>query len=119
MSRAYALQTDYNAVVMVYDYYPGAETLMARHFSQPPQLNGFADPFQDPSIPRPYSAQKNAVLRQKNALMPEALIWGYIIQLSGVLRQIHAAGLACRVLDPTKILVTGGSGVQSGVRILA
>ncbi|KAF0298886.1 PAN2-PAN3 deadenylation complex subunit pan3 [Amphibalanus amphitrite] len=96
-----------NSVVMVYDYYPGAETLMARHFSQPPQLNGFADPFQDPSIPRPYSAQKNAVLRQKNALMPEALIWGYIIQLSGVLRQIHAAGLACRVLDPTKILVTG------------
>ena len=39
--------------------------------------------------------------------MPEALIWGYVIQLSGVLRQIHAAGLACRVLDPTKILVTG------------
>ena len=39
--------------------------------------------------------------------MPEPLIWGYVIQLSGVLRQIHAAGLACRVLDPTKILVTG------------
>ncbi|XP_037070704.1 PAN2-PAN3 deadenylation complex subunit pan3-like [Pollicipes pollicipes] len=96
-----------NSVVMVYDYYPGAETLMARHFSQPPQLNGFADPFQDPSIPRPYSAQKNAVLRQKSALMPEPLIWGYIIQLTGVLRQIHSAGLACRVLDPTKILITG------------
>ena len=43
--------------------------------------------------------------------MPETLIWGYIIQLSGVLRQIHAAGLACRVLDPTKILVTGERGV--------
>ena len=54
------------AVVMVYDFLPAAETLMSRHFSQPPQLNGFADPFQDPSIPRPYSAQKNAVLRQKN-----------------------------------------------------
>ena len=51
---------------MVYDFLPAAETLMVRHFSQPPQLNGFADPFQDPSIPRPYSAQKNAVMRQQN-----------------------------------------------------
>ena len=42
-----------------------------------------------------------------SALLPETLLWDYVIQLSGVLRQIHAAGLACRVLDPTKILVTG------------
>ena len=53
----------------MYDFLPAAETLMSRHFSQPPQLNGFADPFQDPSIPRPYSAQKNAVLRQKSGEM--------------------------------------------------
>lgn len=53
------------AVVMVYDLLPGAETLMTRHFSQPPQHNGFADPFPDPSVPRPYSAQKTAVLRQQ------------------------------------------------------
>ncbi|XP_043201419.1 PAN2-PAN3 deadenylation complex subunit pan3-like [Amphibalanus amphitrite] len=96
-----------NSVVMVYDFLPAAETLMARHFSQPPQLNGFADPFQDPSIPRPYSAQKNAVLRQQNALIPEPLIWSYVIQLTGALRQVHSSGLACRVLDPSKILVTG------------
>ncbi|XP_043190222.1 PAN2-PAN3 deadenylation complex subunit pan3-like [Amphibalanus amphitrite] len=96
-----------NSVVMVYDFLPAAETLMARHFSQPPQLNGFSDPFQDPSIPRPYSAQKNAVLRQQNALIPEPLIWSYVIQLTGALRQVHSSGLACRVLDPSKILVTG------------
>ncbi|XP_037086618.1 PAN2-PAN3 deadenylation complex subunit pan3-like [Pollicipes pollicipes] len=96
-----------NSVVMVYDFLPSAETLMARHFSQPPQLNGFLDPFQDPSIPRPYSAQKNAVLRQQSSLMPESLIWSYVIQLTGALRLVHGSGLACRVLDPTKVLVTG------------
>ena len=37
--------------------------------------------------------------------LPEALIWSYIVQLSSVLRTIHAHGLACRVMDPTKILL--------------
>ena len=37
-------------------------------------------------------------------LLPEGLIWTYIVQLSSALRAIHTAGLACRVMDPTKIL---------------
>ncbi|PRD24883.1 UNVERIFIED_CONTAM: pan3 [Trichonephila clavipes] len=48
-------------------------------------------------------------LRQHAGLLPESLIWGYIVQLSSVLRTIHAAGLACRAFDPSKILVTGKS----------
>merc|ERR1711936_1386282 len=35
------------------------------------------------------------------------MIWNYIIQLTSALRYIHAAGLACRTLDPTKILILG------------
>ena len=31
----------------------------------------------------------------------------YVTQLTSALRYIHAAGLACRTLDPTKILVLG------------
>ena len=41
-----------------------------------------------------------------NPALPEALIWSYVVQLSSVLRTIHAHGLACRVMDPTKILLT-------------
>ena len=41
--------------------------------------------------------------------MPERLIWSYIIQLSSALRMVHAAGLACRVIDPSKILLIGNS----------
>ena len=33
--------------------------------------------------------------------------WNVFIQLTSALRYIHAAGLACRTLDPTKILVLG------------
>ena len=40
-----------------------------------------------------------------NGLLPESLIWTYVVQLTAALRHIHTAGLACRTLDPTKILV--------------
>ena len=39
-------------------------------------------------------------------LLPESTLWNYIIQLTGALRTIHTQGLACRTLDPTKILLT-------------
>lgn len=39
-------------------------------------------------------------------LLPENLLWAYIVQLSSVIRTIHTAGLAVRSLDPTKVLVT-------------
>ncbi|CAB1349856.1 unnamed protein product [Coregonus sp. 'balchen'] len=42
-----------------------------------------------------------------HCLLPESLIWAYIVQLSSALRTIHTAGLACRVMDPSKILITG------------
>jgi hypothetical protein len=40
-----------------------------------------------------------------NGLLPESLIWTYVIQMTSPLRCIHSAGLACRTLDPTKILI--------------
>ena len=70
------------------------------------------DPFNGDGA-RPYSQTKNNLLRQQanalnsTGLLPESMIWNYIIQLTSALRYIHAAGLACRTLDPTKILVLG------------
>ncbi|RZC34684.1 PAB-dependent poly(A)-specific ribonuclease subunit PAN3, partial [Asbolus verrucosus] len=113
-------------LVFVYDYYPGSETLLSKYFSsdQP-------DPFAPDTSPRPYSHQKNNILRhQQNNKLPEILIWNYIIQLTSALRLIHSSdkklltlhdeniripvyifyahivGLACRSLDPTKIIIT-------------
>lgn len=81
-------------MVFVYDFHPGSETLLSKHFS-PDQLNGYTDPFAtDPTAPRPYSHQKNNILRhQQSNKLPESLIWNYIIQLTSALRIIHSAGL--------------------------
>lgn len=42
-------------------------------------------------------------------MIPESTIWSYVIQLTGALRVIHAAGLACRSLDPSKVVLTARS----------
>jgi len=41
--------------------------------------------------------------------MPERLIWSYIIQMTAAIRQIHSLGLACRVIDPSKVILIGNS----------
>lgn len=105
-----------HSMVFVYDFHPGSETLMSRHFSNPNQLAAsLLDPFNGDGS-RPYSQTKNSLLRAQAAalsssggLLPESLIWNYIIQLTSALRYIHGAGLACRTLDPTKILILGKS----------
>eukprot|EP00041_Stephanoeca_diplocostata_P026128 m.697729 g.697729 ORF g.697729 m.697729 type:complete len:463 (-) comp22897_c0_seq46:2367-3755(-) len=66
-----------SSAVFIHDYHPLAESLADRH------LNG------------------------RTKFIAEALLWSYIIQLTAALRAIHGLGLACRVVDATKILVTG------------
>lgn len=103
----------FSAMIFVYDFHPGSETLLSKHFSPtgPDAPNGYADAFSnDPNAPRPYSHQKNTLLRaQHSSLLPEGNIWNFIIQVTAALRVIHAAGLACRALDPTKIILTARS----------
>lgn len=90
-------------MVFVYDYHPGSETLLSKHFSLD-QLNGYADPFlTDTVAPRPYSHQKNNILRhQQSHKLPEPLIWNYIIQLTSALRLIHSSGKTDSIYDIKK-----------------
>lgn len=49
----------------------------------------------------------------------EPVLWTFIIQIAGALRCIHMAGLACRVVDASKILVQGGNRILiSGTCVL-
>lgn len=98
-----------NSLVFVYDYHPGAETLLMRHFSGPDSTLPVSPDgtLLFPSNPR--SGVPNRHRPGHRSLMPERLIWSYIIQLSSALRTVHAAGLACRVIDPSKILLIGNS----------
>lgn len=124
--------------MFVHDYHPGAETLMSKHFTQVQRINGLVSGvFHADLASRAYSQNKagkcyslwcafvakigmlmiSVVLsvigvcepRQHAGLLPESLIWAYVVQLCSAMRTIHAAGLACRMLDPSKILITGKS----------
>ncbi|XP_038216556.1 PAN2-PAN3 deadenylation complex subunit PAN3 isoform X1 [Zerene cesonia] len=105
-----------HSMMLVYDYHPAAVTLMNKYLAggnngNAADANGsYHDPFSsDPDAPRPYTHQKNAMLRAVacGALLPEAVLWSILVQLTAGLRAIHAAGLACRTLDPTKVVMTG------------
>lgn len=39
--------------------------------------------------------------------LPERILWSYIAQIANGLKAIHTAGLACRTIEPTKIILTG------------
>jgi len=67
-----------HSLIFVYDYYPLSVTLESKYLSSPNQGNE----------------------------MPESSLWSIIIQITSALKAIHSAGLAARILKPSKILVT-------------
>uniref|UniRef100_A0A667XQB2 PAN2-PAN3 deadenylation complex subunit PAN3 n=1 Tax=Myripristis murdjan TaxID=586833 RepID=A0A667XQB2_9TELE len=88
-----------HSLVFSYDFHAGAETMFNRHFNDPTADSYFTK--------RKWGQHEPPPPRQHAGLLPESLIWAYIVQLSSALRTIHTAGLACRVMDPSKILITG------------
>lgn len=94
-----------NSLVLVYDFHPGSQTLLSKYFASVPETNGYTDPFAGEA--RPFSHKSSMHRTSATSLLPENEIWSIIMQLSAGLRAMHQAGLACRTLDPTKIIVTG------------
>jgi PAB-dependent poly(A)-specific ribonuclease subunit 3 len=74
--------TYFPAVVFAYDFHPASKTLFEAHLSAP-MLNGAPQ------------------------AIPERTLWSYIAQLANGLKAIHTAGLAARIIEPTKIILTG------------
>jgi len=101
-----------NSIIFVYDYHAGSQTLMTQYYSNSSSSSSASNSMNGYSTSsRPYSQQQS-----QRKLLPEPLLWNYIIQISSALRAIHSAGLSCRAIDPTKIIITSGStsiGVQS------
>lgn len=44
--------------------------------------------------------------------IPEPLLWSYIIQITSALRAVHANGIACRIVHPSKVLITGRNRIR-------
>ncbi|XP_025085760.1 PAN2-PAN3 deadenylation complex subunit Pan3-like isoform X2 [Pomacea canaliculata] len=93
-----------SSIVFSYDYFPGAITLMSKHFSNPQPLNGFTSQFSMEGGSSRSFGSKGMNNRSTPTLLSESLIWCYIVQLSSALRYIHSTGLAARTIEPSKIL---------------
>ncbi|OQE47407.1 hypothetical protein PENCOP_c001G04152 [Penicillium coprophilum] len=79
-----------SSLIFVTDYHPLSKTLADQHLSA---ANG-----RFPSRP--------------NAHIPEQVLWGYMTQIANGLKAIHASGLAARVLEPSKVLITAKTRIR-------
>ncbi|CAG8488906.1 7888_t:CDS:10 [Diversispora eburnea] len=77
-----------HSLVVVYDYHPLSQTLFDKHFS---------------SLHTPNQLIQGGVSGDN---VPESVLWSYIIQLTSAIKTIHSTGLAARMIESTKILIT-------------
>ena len=49
---------------------------------------------------------QNGRLQAQSNRVPERTIWSYVVQIANAIKAVHDAGLAVRLIDATKILVT-------------
>jgi PAB-dependent poly(A)-specific ribonuclease subunit 3 len=97
------------------------ETLQYRLYNNPNiNLKGWANPYNLDGTARPFSAGKNINLNASRSLglLPEQSVWDYVIQLTSIIRTVHSANLACRIITPSRLLVDHKSRLRlSGVGI--
>ena len=106
---------DYS-VVFVYDFHPNAVSVYHAHLSPLASLP-----------PNPWSNNNNQFRTRPNPpLQPngpgglvERVLWSYIVQLSSVIKTIHASGLAVRNLDPSRVIISSKNRIRiSGCGIM-
>lgn len=79
-----------SSLIIVTDYHPLSKTLAEHHLGGPSR----------------YQA------RQTGTHIPEQILWSYVTQIASALKAIHSVGLAARVIDPSKILLTGKNRIR-------
>ena len=80
-----------SALVVVYDYHPNSKTLYETHVK--------AKVAQFPNGHGRMSSSESRI--------SERTLWSYLIQIASALKAVHDAGLSVRVIDPSKVLITG------------
>ncbi|KAI5296406.1 PAB-dependent poly(A)-specific ribonuclease subunit 3, partial [Ascosphaera atra] len=105
-----------SSLVFVYDYHPLSKTLAEHHNLANAALNGAngstaANSGTNGGTTRT-TAPASRTVAPRPAQIPEQILWSYVTQLASALKSIHAASLAARVLDPSKILLTGKNRIR-------
>ncbi|KKK21253.1 hypothetical protein P175DRAFT_0499579 [Aspergillus ochraceoroseus IBT 24754] len=78
-----------SSLIFVTDYHPLSKTLSEQHLSAGTRFQG-----------------------RHNPHIPEQVLWGYMTQIANALKTIHGSGLAARIIDPSKILLTGRNRIR-------
>ena len=79
-----------SSLVFVTDYHPLARTLAEHHFGSGARHPG----------------------RPAGSHVLEQVLWSYVVQIACALKTIHGSGLAARIIDPTKVLLTDKNRVR-------
>ncbi|MCJ1437505.1 PAB-dependent poly(A)-specific ribonuclease subunit 3 [Xylographa pallens] len=79
-----------SSLIFITDYHPCSKTLAETHFTSSTRFSN----------------------RVQDVRVNEQVLWGYTIQIANALKTIHSAGLAARVVDATKILVTSKNRIR-------
>ncbi|KAF9074654.1 hypothetical protein BDP27DRAFT_1316604 [Rhodocollybia butyracea] len=115
-----------SSLVVVYTYYPNAQTLFDAHLRSavPAHLrNGLVPLGHSQSLPQlsqyvqPTGSQfshSQSLQQLQPSGIPERILWSYIVQIASAIKRVHEAGLAVRTIDATKILLTGKNRVRIG-----
>ncbi|GMS91369.1 hypothetical protein PENTCL1PPCAC_13544, partial [Pristionchus entomophagus] len=97
-----------DSLILVYDYHPFSVTLKERHFGRGGGAGGcggggvtMVDAMTDAKL-RSIAADPTA-----DGVVPEELMWQYVVQLTAALKSIHSSGLAARSIDVSKVIVMG------------
>ncbi|KAJ5490955.1 PAN2-PAN3 deadenylation complex subunit PAN3 [Penicillium diatomitis] len=86
-----------SSLIFVTDYHPLSKTLAEQHLGAGNRFQG----------------------RQNNTHIPEQILWGYMTQIANALKTLHSNGLAARVLEASKVLLTGKNRIRlNGCAIL-
>lgn len=78
-----------SSLIFVTDYHPLSETLAQKHFTPASRF-----------------------YRNPEKQVTEQTLWSYIVQMANALKAIHSVGLAARVIDPSKVLLTGENRIR-------
>ncbi|TPX19294.1 PAB-dependent poly(A)-specific ribonuclease subunit 3 [Coccidioides immitis] len=80
-----------SSLIFVTDYHPLSKTLAEQHLAD---------------------GQGRYQGRHTSGHIPEQILWSYVTQIANALKAIHSAGLAARVIEPSKILLTGKNRIR-------
>ncbi|KAH8084881.1 hypothetical protein BXZ70DRAFT_957367 [Cristinia sonorae] len=85
-----------DSLVVVYDYHPNSKTLSEAHVK--PKSSQFQN--------------GHNRLATQDTRISERTLWSYIIQIASALKAVHDAGLSMRVIDASKVLITGKNRIR-------